>query len=256
MDTPPVLILPRHAKMAAYLSRLHHVSLHVSHVGSIASDLVSKLKFDLFAARLTDGARQFAFRKGAAVFVVNERPPFETGSPTLNGGDTCEGVRATYVSHLQNNNNNNNTTTNNNKDNAQGCLYDVDSPHSVDTACNVCFEVRDVERAFAALRDLGCVLLVPPTVVRDSGGAVTYTVVKSVVGNVCHTLVDRTGYEGSFLPGFRDVANLSSATEAADTSCPVTHFDHITYACEGKTTAQVMQWYEKCFGFQRFFLDR
>ncbi|KAG8008625.1 4-hydroxyphenylpyruvate dioxygenase-like protein [Nibea albiflora] len=59
--------------MAAYLSRLHHISLHVSNAEKIANDLVSKFKFNLFATRLTDRSRQLALRKGAAVFVVNER---------------------------------------------------------------------------------------------------------------------------------------------------------------------------------------
>ncbi|CAL8304349.1 unnamed protein product [Lota lota] len=218
--------------MAAYLSRLHHISLHVSHVGNIANYLVSKLKFDLFAARLTDEVRQFVFRRGAAVFVVNERP-LKT-SLTLNGG----------------------TREQQNNGNSQRCLYDVESPYSVDTVCNVCFEVQDVERSFRALRDQGCDLLVPPTVVQDSRGAVSYTIVKSIVGNVCHTLIDRTKYEGNFLPGFNDITNLSTSVADADKSGPVTHFDHITYACPTNTTSQVMQWYNKCFGFQRFFLDR
>ncbi|KAJ3608384.1 hypothetical protein NHX12_025431 [Muraenolepis orangiensis] len=230
--------------MAAYLNRLHHISLHVSRVGNIASDLVSKLKFDLFAARLTDETRQLAFRRGAAVFVVNERPPHGGGGTeslpvTLNGTiDPREGWEAEEETTLDG-------------DTCRRYLYGVDSPpHSnVDTVCNVCFEVRDVERSSRALRDLGCVLLVPPTVVRDGGGEVTYTVVRSIVGNVCHTLLDRSRYEGTFLPGFRDVAAQADAS-----SCPVTHFDHITYACQTKTTAQVMQWYEKCFGFQRFYL--
>ncbi|KAK5906111.1 hypothetical protein CgunFtcFv8_002004 [Champsocephalus gunnari] len=59
--------------MAALLNRLHHISLHVSNAEKVAGDLVSKFKFSLFATRLTDTSRQLAFRKGAAVFIVNER---------------------------------------------------------------------------------------------------------------------------------------------------------------------------------------
>ena len=237
--------------MAAYLSRLHHVSLHVSHVGNIANYLVSKLKFDLFAARLTDEVRQFAFRRGAAVFLVNERPP--RSALTLNGATRVLQDQPTDLQYNNLHNNNNN----NNSDNPQGCLYDVKTPYSVDTVCNVCFEVQDVERSFRALRDQGCDLLVPPTVVRDSGGSVSYTVVKSIVGNVCHTLIDRTKYEGNFLPGFNDIINSGTrVADDADQSGTVTHFDHITYACPTNTTSQVMQWYDRCFGFKRFLLDR
>ncbi|KAM3859940.1 4-hydroxyphenylpyruvate dioxygenase-like protein [Diretmus argenteus] len=227
--------------MAAYLSRLHHVSLHVSNVDKTAYDLVSKFKFNLFAARLTDRCRQLAFRKGAAVFVVNER----RNHPALRcntGKDAPQTNRNNGPEHT--------------KDKHVQCLYDVSSQHSVDTACNVCFEVEDVERSFKALRNQGCDFLVPPTAVQDDKGLVTYSVVKSIVGNVCHTLVDRTKYQGSFLAGFDDIENVNNNNLGAGSrSCPVTHFDHITYACPRKTTPQVMQWYERLFGFQRFLID-
>uniref|UniRef100_H3DQ24 4-hydroxyphenylpyruvate dioxygenase n=1 Tax=Tetraodon nigroviridis TaxID=99883 RepID=H3DQ24_TETNG len=191
--------------MAAYLSRLHHISLHVLNAEKLANDLVSKFKFNLFAARLTDTSRQLALRKGAAIFVVNERPN-------------------------------------------RRCPYDVRPPVPVDTVSNVCFEVEDVERSFDALRELGCSFLVPPTTVQDGNGSVTYSVLQSIVGNVCHTLIDKTKYKGGFLPGF-------DVLEKGCSHCPVTHFDHITYACPRKTTQQVMRWYEQLFGFQRFFID-
>ncbi|KAM8729216.1 4-hydroxyphenylpyruvate dioxygenase-like protein [Acanthopagrus schlegelii] len=225
--------------MAAYLSRLHHISLHVSNAEKLANDLVSKFKFNLFAARLTDKSRQLALRKGAAVFVVNERPNRSRESLSEHR-HSPDPRRAAAGKHSQ--------------DISAGCLYDV-SPHSsVDTACNVCFEVRDVERSFNALRHQGCSFLVPPTTVRDESGHVTYSVVRSIVGNVCHTLIDRTKYEGSFLPGF-DAIGKDCSLEEEDASCPITHFDHITYACPRKTTQQVMRWYEQLFGFKRFFID-
>lgn len=140
------------------------------------------------------------------------------------------------------------------QDDTNKCLYDVGSLSPVDTVSNVCFEVEDVERSISALRRLGCNFLVPPTTVRDDGGHVTYTVVKSIVGNVCHTLIDRTKYQGSFLPGF-DVIGGCNSEDEEDSSCPITHFDHITYACPRRTTRQVMKWYEDLFGFQRFFIE-
>ncbi|GAA6214410.1 4-hydroxyphenylpyruvate dioxygenase-like protein [Lates japonicus] len=231
--------------MAAYLSRLHHISLHVSNVEKIANDLVSKFKFDLFATRLTDRSRQLAFRKGAAVFIVNERP--NQSSVRLN--EELLGITDRYSGDPRRVN-----VGKYNKDNSAKCLYDVSSHYPVDTVSNVCFEVEDVERSFRALRHLGCNFLVPPTTVQDEAGLVTYSVVKSIVGNVCHTLIDRTKYEGIFLPGF-DVVEKDCSLDEEHTSCPVTHFDHITYACPRKTTHQVMRWYEQLFGFQRFFID-
>lgn len=226
--------------MAAYLSRLHHISLHVSNAEKIASDLVSKFKFNLFASRLTDGSRQLALRKGAAVFVVNDRPELKRSAGRLT--EELPGVTGVNAGkHV--------------RDHPTTRLYDVSLSYPVDTVSNVCFEVDDVGRSCRALRDMGCCFLVPPTTVQDEAGHVTYFVVKSIVGNVCHTLIDRTKYRGNFLPGF-DVMEKHCSSEEEDASCPITHFDHITYACPRKTTHQLMRWYEDLFGFQRFFIDR
>lgn len=234
--------------MAAYLSRLHHISLHVSNAEKIANDLVSKFKFHLFASRLKGSFRQLALRKGAAVFVVNERANRSGGGVGLNGelpGETFRSLadpqRVALGKYIQ--------------DDQTRCLYDVGSLSPVDTVSNVCFEVEDVERSANALRLLGCSFLVPPTTVRDDGGQVTYTVVKSIVGNVSHTLIDRTKYQGDFLPGF-DIIRGCHLEDEEDSACPITHFDHITYACPRRTTRQVMKWYEDFFGFQRFFIER
>ncbi|XP_068439588.1 4-hydroxyphenylpyruvate dioxygenase-like protein [Clinocottus analis] len=224
--------------MAALLKRLHHIAINVSNAEKVSSDLVSKFKFSLFATRQIDGTRQLALRKGAAVFIVNEKPSRMNENHLditySQPRDVPQPVNA--------------------RERSQGtCLYDVGSRFPVDTVNNVCFEVDDVERSCAALRLMGCEFMVPPTTVHDDWGHVTYSVVKSVVGNVCHTLIDRAGYKGSFLPGFHGVGNDRSVPET-DTSCPVTHFDHITYACPKKTTHQVMRWYETLFGFQRFLI--
>lgn len=223
------------SNMAAYLSRLHHISLHVSNVDKLAQELVAKLRFRVFAARLTAGARQLAFRKGAAVFVVTERPSC--------GGEHRNRNRRLTHSHGD---------SDAEPGRAGNILYDVRPHYSVDSACNVCFEVEDVERSSESLRARGCDLLVPPTRVRDDSGLVTYSVVKSVVGNVCHTLVDTSRYRGPFLPGFSEIG---TETEE-DARCPVTHFDHVAYACPRCSTAEVMRWYERNFGFQRFFISR
>ncbi|XP_047232441.1 4-hydroxyphenylpyruvate dioxygenase-like protein isoform X1 [Girardinichthys multiradiatus] len=231
--------------MAVPLRRLHHVSLHVSNGQKLVYDLVSKYKFNLFATRLTDRSKQVAFRNGAAVFVVNERPI--QGSAGLNewlqlGGNdnhSADAHRVNFENHKRSN---------------PSCLYDVHLHHPVDSVSNVCFEVEDVERSFKVLRHLGCNFLVPPTTLEDENGLVTYSVVKSIVGNVCHTLIDKTKYRGTFLPGF-NVTEKDWSLEKENLSCPVTHFDHITYASPRKSTQQVMRWYEKLFGFQRFFID-
>ncbi|KAI1886974.1 hypothetical protein AGOR_G00201280 [Albula goreensis] len=244
--------------MAAYLHRLHHIALHVRNVDKIAHDLVAKFKFNLIAVRLTEKSRQLAFRGGSAVFIVNERLHYPLLS--LNGGVVSRlGCHSPSVQDLSEVRSPAVRTVTNNRINTENnFLYDVQSNYSVDTACNVCFEVEDVERTFGVLRNQGCDFLVPPTHVQDDRGVVFYSVVKSVVGNVCHTLIDKSKYRGAFLPGFQDVENVRKNGAHVDESppSPISHFDHITYACPRRSTPDVMRWYEKHFGFERFFIDR
>lgn len=221
--------------MAAYLNRLHHISLHVSNVDKVAHELVSRFQFRVFAARLTDRAKQLAVRRGSAVFVVNERA--RGASQRLNGHESrvWSPVTAKHHQHFS------------------AYLYAAHAHYPVDTVCNVCFEVSDVESSSRALRDGGCEFLLPPTEVYDDSGVVTYSIIRSVVGNVCHTLVDTSRYQGVFLPGFCPVGSEDSDS---DHSCPITHFDHITYACTRRSSPDISRWYEKNFGFQRFFINR
>ncbi|XP_051529577.1 4-hydroxyphenylpyruvate dioxygenase-like protein [Myxocyprinus asiaticus] len=212
--------------MAAYLNRLHHISLHVSNVDKVAHELVSRFQFNVFAARLTDRAKQLAFRRGSAVFVLNERA--NEAQQRVNGHQS----RVTAREHL----------------------YEAHAHYPVDTVCNVCFEVQDVERSSRDLRDQGCEFILPPTEARDDRGLVRFSIIRSIVGNVCHTLIDRSQYQGVFLPGFHQVG--TDTQTADDSQCPITHFDHITYACPRRSTPHITRWYEKNFGFQRFLINR
>ncbi|XP_077050198.1 4-hydroxyphenylpyruvate dioxygenase-like protein [Siphateles boraxobius] len=219
--------------MAAYLKRLHHIALHVSNVDKVAHNLVSRFQFNVFAARQTDRAKQLALRRGSAVFVVNERP-----NEPVNGPQSGPWSSVTARDHQD-----------------LRCLYGAHAHYPVDTVSNVCFEVDCVERASRALRDQGlCEFLQPPTEVRDARGPVCFSVLRSAVGNVCHTLIDCSQYRGVFLPGFSGVEPGSQTAERAH--CPISHFDHITYACPRGSTALFTRWYQQNFGFQRFFFDR
>ncbi|KAM9128779.1 4-hydroxyphenylpyruvate dioxygenase-like protein [Pangshura tecta] len=223
--------------MAASLSRLSHIAFHVPAGTGLVSDLVGKFRFRLFAERVTVCARQLALRKGAAVFLVNERlgeaptahmSPFDPTRPTL--------AHQPVLGHSDGE-----------------FLYDISPLHPVSTASNVCFEVQDVPSVSRHLQERGCPLAIPPTDVTDDSGSVTYCVVRSIVGNISHTLLDRSRYRGAFLPGFRATGDTP---EGPGDPAEATHFDHITYACSQGSTRAVLDWYQHCFGFQRFIVNR
>ncbi|XP_060698406.1 4-hydroxyphenylpyruvate dioxygenase-like protein [Hemiscyllium ocellatum] len=208
--------------MAVQLQRLSHIALHVRDSERLARDLLRRFRFQLCGTRLTERAKQIALRRGSAVFVVNESRAGERSEPG-------------------------------------GLLYDVVPAQAVDSACNVSFEVKDVERATLRLHRLGCQVVVPPRLVEDELGWVTYSVVRSVVGNISHTLIDRSGYRGEFLPGFVQPpcpGDWAEEREVSGGPVAISHFDHITYACPRRQSVHIMDWYRRCFGFQRFLVNR
>uniref|UniRef100_A0A8D2MME2 VOC domain-containing protein n=1 Tax=Zonotrichia albicollis TaxID=44394 RepID=A0A8D2MME2_ZONAL len=177
--------------MAASLSRPCFISLHLPYRQGWGQHLANTFRFQPVAVRETPRVRQLALRRESAIFLVNER---------------LAPAREFTSSH--------------------DFLYDVDPQPTLGTASNVCFEVDDVPGLCKRLQSQGCSLLVPPTELSDEGGSVTYGVVSSVVGNISHTLLDRSSYRGLFLPGFQPIQGAPSAT---GDGIRITHFDHITY---------------------------
>ncbi|XP_059112039.1 4-hydroxyphenylpyruvate dioxygenase-like protein [Peromyscus eremicus] len=122
-------------------------------------------------------------------------------------------------------------------------LYGLDPHHSVPSATNLCFDVEDVGGAARALAAQGCDVPVPPTSVRDAQGTAIYTVVSSPVGNLSFTLLQRAGYGGSFLPGFRPLPCTPGPPW-------VSHVDHLTLACTSGSSPTLRRWFQDCLGFR------
>ncbi|NXE86223.1 HPDL protein, partial [Menura novaehollandiae] len=203
--------------MAASLSRPCFISLHLPYRQGWAQHLANTFRFQPVAVRETPRVRQLALRRKSATFLVNER---------LAPGPASTSPR--------------------------DFLYDIDPRPTLGTASNVCFEVDDVPGLCKQLQSQGCSLLVPATELRDDGGSVTYGVVNSVVGNISHTLLDRSRYRGPFLPGFQPI---QGAPSAVGDGIEITHFDHITYVCPRGGARAALDWYQRCFGFHRFLLN-
>ncbi|XP_007480316.1 4-hydroxyphenylpyruvate dioxygenase-like protein [Monodelphis domestica] len=200
--------------MAAPVTRLCHISLHVPRGQPLARDLQRCFGFRPLAMREAGGWHQLALRCGDAVFLVNER--------AQGPGPASDGL-----------------------------LYDVDPKHPVPTASNVCFEVADIQGAVGALRALGCPVAVAPRAVSDAQGTVTYAVVRSPAGNLIHTLLERGNYGGPFLPGFRACGHPKAPDPSGLEGC-FSHVDHMALACPQGASQTWLRWYQDCLGFRCF----
>ncbi|KAG9482861.1 hypothetical protein GDO78_009041 [Eleutherodactylus coqui] len=208
MKNPCACSEPQSCAMSSPLTRLSHITLQVSNPQKIITDLVAKYRFRVFAARGLDGVAP------CQVALRNEKVVFVV-----------------------------------NDSSSSALLYDAPDPlPSPNTACNISYEVEDVPGLCQQLVKNGCHLLVPPSQLHSDAGPVSYCVVKSILGNVRHTLLDRSRYMAAFLPGFQPIENKENDGSPAS----VTHIDHVTYACPRGTTPRVMEWYSRCLGFKHF----
>jgi 4-hydroxyphenylpyruvate dioxygenase len=81
-----------------------------------------------------------------------------------------------------------------------------------DGVVDIALEVPDVDRCVAHARTAGATVLEEPHDVGDSDGAVRVAAI-ATYGDTRHTLIDRSGYSGVYLPGF---ASRTSVLEAPD----------------------------------------
>ena len=81
-----------------------------------------------------------------------------------------------------------------------------------DGVIDVALEVPDVDKCVAHARAAGAQIVTEPRDETDSGGTVRTATIKAY-GDTTHTLVDRSGYHGPYLPGY--VARTSSTPERA-----------------------------------------
>jgi 4-hydroxyphenylpyruvate dioxygenase-like putative hemolysin len=132
---------------------------------------------------------------------------------------------------------------------------DKDTGHDhIDSVFKVAVEVHDIASSLEHIKTAGASILHDVKELNSSDGVVKSAVVKSCCGNVVHTIIEKKGYEGWFLPGFHYISE--EASDAFQRSVKTTHFDHFTLACRVGETDGIIQWYERVFGMKRFVTNR
>lgn len=107
--------------------------------------------------------------------------------------------------------------------------------------------VNNVEKVWEMATKNGAKSLQPPTVLKDENGQVTVAEIQTF-GDTVHKLIERENYTGIHLPGFNKLENFGPEVEEGG----LVHIDHIVGNQPEGEMEQVVQWYEKVFGFHRF----
>ena len=112
-----------------------------------------------------------------------------------------------------------------------------------DGVLDVALEVPDVDKCVAHARAAGATILAEPHDESDEHGTVRTATLKAY-GDTTHTLVDRSGYHGPYLPGY--VARSSSTPEQAPAFVAL---DHVVGNVELGDMDEWVAFYHRVMGF-------
>ena len=111
---------------------------------------------------------------------------------------------------------------------------------------DVAFTVDDSEKAWKESLERGAKSAMEPKEIKDSNGESIISAIKTF-GDTIHTFVERHNYSGSFLPGYE---NIDSEWDSKSTG--LVHIDHIVGNQPDGEMNSVCDFYEKVFGWHRF----
>ncbi|XP_069138930.1 4-hydroxyphenylpyruvate dioxygenase-like protein [Argopecten irradians] len=225
---------------------VHHIEILARDGEAVTREFVTKFGFTLFAKRSCSLANQWVLKSSDIIFMVTESKVLhharQMGSEYLDFMDEDDFYLVSTELDYKGNRL---------KDSAsfKTCV-------GIDTVYNVALKVKNVNSCLQRLNTRGAKIIKPETTIIDNFGEVDVAIVKSCVGNVIHTLLNCDRYNGHFLPHFNVIPQNDEGVEkAAHDPVNLTHFDHVTFACEVGTSSSVLQWYEGCLGLKRFLMN-
>lgn len=203
-----------YSQMQGKRTTVHHIEMQVKDVSAVTNKFTSQYGFTVIGQRHTTSGRQYLVQSGSSRFLISPRANVTAHArPTLMSvTDSC-------------------------------CRTEC----AVDTAMNVAVEVDSVTAVTERVACGGSEVLQEPTTLTDQHGTLQYSIVRSCVGDVLHTLLNTKLYTRDLLPGFTSVPHeLSSGNH-------VTHMDHFVYVCRPGESYGIAKWYEDCFNMKRLY---
>lgn len=182
LAAPPSLTPPL-PTLAADLHGYDHVTWYVGNAKQAATYYVARMGFQHIAYRgLETGSRSIASHvvsNGRAIFVLTSPTRASNGWCTDEPQDLPDAERQ-LLREMQTH-------------------IDLHG----DAVKDVAFAVDNVEALYTAAVAKGAVSVQQPVTVSSEQDGVIVTAIIKTFGNTTHTLVDRSKYQGCFLPGFR-----------------------------------------------------
>jgi 4-hydroxyphenylpyruvate dioxygenase len=121
-----------------------------------------------------------------------------------------------------------------------------------DGVVDIALEVPDADAAYAHAVAQGATPRTPPTGITDEHGTVRFAVVDTY-GETRHTLVDRSRYDGPFLPGFVARGPIVDRQPAIDAGLQPKRFfqavDHVVGNVELGRMDEWVEFYKRVMGF-------
>jgi 4-hydroxyphenylpyruvate dioxygenase len=110
--------------------------------------------------------------------------------------------------------------------------------------------VADVRAIFASAVKRGATVVEEPHELTDENGTIVMATVKTY-GDTLHSFVERHGYTGPFMPGFRAVS-ISDPLATITPPIGLEVVDHVVGNMPDKGMEPTVSWYEKVLQFHRF----
>lgn len=233
---------------------VHHIEIWITRDGNkFVTDFCSKFGFRRSAQRKTSSFQQWLVTAGhqqLQFLITYANPELKEGQRT----DTEEIIITEQSGSLVKNDPYVTWPTSCANLETGSCNWERKNQSSV---YNVSLSVNDLQQRVDHLQNCGVTFVRSLETISDDHGSVTLATIRSCVGNVVHTLIDRQNYRGHFLPGFTAVKTQEEEIrerreEGGKEKSFFTNFDHVTFAVNLGTSTNVLQWYEQCFGMKRF----
>lgn len=111
---------------------------------------------------------------------------------------------------------------------------------------DVAFWTDDARAAWKYVTERGAQSVMEPTVMEDDHGTVIMATIQTY-GDTVHSFVERTDYNGPFLPGFEAKESIIEIPEVG-----LNFVDHFVGNQPENQMTKIAEWYEEVFGWKRF----